>query len=81
MTSEKGYTIVIPDGAVYLQQFLDIKATGGKIKVSGTAGIPDMTIQPNSNEVIYDMTGRIVKKLINGNLYIKDGLKFRYQQR
>jgi len=81
MTSENGYTIVIPDDAVYLQQFPDIKATGGKVKIPGTAGITDITFQQKDNALIYDMMGRLVKNPIPGSLYIKNGIKFIYQQR
>ncbi len=81
MTSEKGYTIVIPDGAVYLQQFPDIKATGGQVKMPGVAGIADITIKRKTNTPIHDMMGRVVKNPVPGGLYIKDGMKFIYQQR
>jgi len=81
MTSEKGYTIVIPDGAVYLQEFPDIMGTGGQVKVPGNAGITDMTVQGMDDALIYDMMGRVVDNPIPGSLYIKNGKKFIYKQR
>jgi len=81
MTSEKGYTVVIPDGAVYLQQFPDIKATGGEFYISASAGITDITVQGQDNAPIYDMMGRVVKNPIPGSIYIKNGTKFIHQHR
>lgn len=79
MTSEKGYTIVVPDDAVYLQQFPDIKAQGGQIKVSGTASITDPDFEKTNHAPIYDLTGRVVANPIPGSLYIKNGVKFIYR--
>lgn len=81
MTSEKGYTIVVPDDAVYLQQFPDVKATGGKVRVSGSSGISDVVAGQNDDTPVYDMTGRVVKNPVPGSLYIKNGIKFIYRQR
>lgn len=76
MTSEKGYTIVVPDDAVFLQQFPDIKATGGKVKIPGAAGITDVTTDAKNDATLYDLTGRIVKNPTPGNLYIRNGRKY-----
>lgn len=76
MTSEKGYTIVIPDGAVYLQQFPDVTATGGKVKLPGTAGTTNITLQHKDDSPIYDMMGRTVVNPVPGSIYIKNGKKF-----
>lgn len=81
MTSEKGYTIVIPDGAVYLQQFPDVKSIGGKITVSDFSGLSNITFQREDNALYYDMIGRVVKNPIPGSLYIKNGRKIIYQER
>lgn len=79
MTSEKGYTIVIPNDAVYLEEFPDIKAQGGQVKVSGSAGIGDIISAEKDRMPIYDLMGRVVKNPIPGSLYIKNGKKLIYK--
>ena len=81
MTSEKGYTVVVPDGAVYLQQFPDVKGIGGKIKLPEASGISDLTIQHKVDAQIYDLYGRVVKNPIPGTLYIKNGKKYIHNNR
>lgn len=84
MTSEKGYTIVVPDDAVYLLLHPDIKAAGGKIKVFGSAGIDPIHIsRDNSSDhsPLYDLSGRRVTHPIPGTLYIKNGAKFIHPHR
>lgn len=76
MTLEKGYTLVIPKGAVYLQQFPDIKAVEGKVKIPGTAGISTITAVPDTSTSVYDLMGRPVANPVPGTLYIQNGRKF-----
>lgn len=81
MTSEKGYTLVVPDGAVYMQQFPEIKAAGGKINVNSSAGLTGITTSQNENTTVYDMMGRKVTHPVPGTIYVRNGVKFIYRQR
>lgn len=44
-----------------------------------TLGIEEIVCDDNGQDVVYDMQGRLVRELVPGNVYIRDGKKFLYR--
>ena len=79
LTSEKGYTLVIPDGALISTDEISVKSSRSELSIGGNAGIDNIIVnQSQSNSPVYDLFGRKVDKPISGSIYIQDGKKIIY---
>lgn len=79
LTSEKGYTLVIPDGALISTDEISVKSSRSELSIGGNAGIDNIIVnQSPSNSPVYDLFGRKVDKPISGSIYIQDGKKIIY---
>ncbi len=75
MTSEKGYTLVIPEGTVIAQSGDPVVNHRCSIPISEGAGITSMS-DKDGYSIIYDLNGHRVNNPIAGKMYIRDGKTF-----
>ena len=76
---EWGFTIVIPEGAVFSADNPEVKCLRSEFKRE-TAGVDNITVnQSQSNSPVYDLFGRIVHRPLPGSIYILDGKKIIYR--
>ncbi len=78
LTSEKGYTIVIPNGALVAADESGATSVRSQLNINnGSAGTEDLIIDTSMSEPqIYDLYGRRVLKPASGSIYIQNGKKF-----
>ena len=77
---EWGFTIVIPEGAVFSTDDHNVKCVRSEFR-SESAGVDDVTVNRlQSNPALYDLYGRKVDKPIPGSVYICDGKKIVYRK-
>lgn len=77
---EWGFTIVIPEGAVFSPDDHNVKCVRSEFR-SESAGVDDVTVnRSQSNPALYDLSGRKVDKPIPGSVYIRDGKKIVYRK-
>lgn len=79
MTSEKGYSLVIPAGSVIADYGDPAVNHRCSIPVSASSGIHSLT-EKDCSAPIYDLNGRRVKNPIPGNVYVRDGKTTIYKQ-
>lgn len=76
---EWGFTIVIPEGAVYSTDDHTVKCLRSEYR-NESAGVDNITVnQFHSNSPVYDLFGRIVQRPLPGSIYIRDGKKIIYR--
>lgn len=75
MTSEKGYSLVIPEGTVIADSGDPVVNHHCSIPVISSSGVNSLTVE-KSPTPIYDLNGRIVKNPASGKIYVKDGKTF-----
>lgn len=74
MTSEKGYTIVIPEGTIMAADGAVNKRTN--VNVNASTGIEDTLLKPETTPAqIYDLNGRKIHTPEAGQIYIVNGKK------
>lgn len=77
---EWGFTIVIPEGAVFSPDDHNVKCVRSEFR-SESAGVDDVTVnRSQSNPALYDLSGWKVDKPIPGSVYIRDGKKIVYRK-
>ena len=83
-----GQTIVAPvpesrDGYDFAWDLTNVPATmpARNLTIYGyyTVGIEEIICDNNRRHVVYDLQGRLVRILVPGNMYIRDGKKFFYK--
>ncbi len=75
MTSEKGYTLVIPKGTVIAESGDPVVNHRNSIPVADYSGINHI-YDKNSYSITYDLNGRRVNAPISGKMYIRNGKTF-----
>ncbi len=75
MTSEKGYTLVIPEGTVIANSGNPVVNHRCTISTSEESGINSLT-EKDDSAPIYDLNGCRVNKPIPGKIYIREGKTF-----
>lgn len=76
MQLEKGYTFVIPEGAVIAENGDPVINPRHAIALNGSSGIENISAENKDCDVpVYDLFGRKVSVLQPGTIYIKSGKK------
>ena len=78
MTSEKGYTLVIPEGTVIADSGDPVINHRCSIPLANVSGIRTLTETIDSS-TIYDLNGHKVTSPANGKIYVRDGKTFIYK--
>ncbi|MDE6359067.1 MAG: hypothetical protein K2L29_05655 [Duncaniella sp.] len=75
---EWGFTIVIPEGAVFSADNPEVKCVRGEFK-SESAGVDKITMDDDNSKPFYNLQGIKVDNLKSGNIYIHNGKKVIYK--
>lgn len=76
MQPEKGYTFVIPEGAVIAEDGNPVVNPRHAIALNGSSGIENISIEDKDCDApVYDLFGRKVSVLQPGTIYIQSGKK------
>lgn len=77
LTSDMGYTIVIPNGALVAGDETGVKSERSQLSIAGSSGVETPAVDSLQSEYpIYDVFGRRVLHLNPGSIYIQNGKKF-----
>lgn len=80
MTSERGYTLVIPEGTVIADYGDPVMNHRCSIPLSYTTGILQATEErESSRSAMYDLNGNKVTTPVSGNMYVRNGKTFIYK--
>ncbi len=74
LDSPKGYTIVIPEGAIISDDEIGVTSKHSELRVSGYSGIEAINAERNAGR-FYDLSGRKVTHPQPGHIYIVNGKK------
>lgn len=75
MTSERGYTLVIPEGTVIAESGDPVMNHRCSVPIAGVSGVEGI-LQKNESSFIYDLNGQKVSSPVNGRMYVKEGKSF-----
>lgn len=76
MQPEKGYTFVIPEGAVIAENGDPVVNPRHAIALNGSSGIENISAENKDCDApVYDLFGRKVSVLQPGTIYIQSGKK------
>lgn len=78
MTSEIGYTLVIPEGSVIADSGDPVMNHHCSVPLADVSGIRTLT-ETNDSSAIYDLNGHKVTSPANGKIYVRDGKTFIYK--
>ena len=69
----------IVDNSYVVDEVLENLAVSATFTYS--LGIEEVSCDDNRRDVVYDLQGRIVRELVPGNVYVRDGKKFFYHSK
>ena len=80
LLSEKGYTLVIPEGTVIAYSGDPVVNTRCSIPITGGSGIHGIpATDDRSHSAIYDLSGCRITSPASGKIYVRDGKAFIYK--